>query len=52
MKKITNERIIKFKNYLIEEERAEATVEKYIRDVMAFMEWLCGKEVTKAIVIE
>lgn len=40
MKKITNELIKNFRRYLIEEEKATATVEKYIRDVNAFDEWL------------
>ena len=40
MKKITNELIKDFRRYLIEEEKATATVEKYIRDVNAFAEWL------------
>jgi integrase/recombinase XerD len=40
MKKITNELIKNFRRYLIEEEKATATVEKYIRDVNAFAEWL------------
>ena len=40
MKKITKELIKKFRRYLIEEEKATATVEKYIRDVNAFAEWL------------
>ena len=40
MKKITKELIKNFRRYLIEEEKATATVEKYIRDVNAFAEWL------------
>ena len=40
MKKITNELIKNFRRYLIEEGKATATVEKYIRDVNAFAEWL------------
>lgn len=44
MKKITNEHIKNFRRYLIEEEKATATVEKYIRDINAFARWL-GKTV-------
>jgi len=40
MKKITKQLIEKFKIYLINEEKSSATLEKYIRDVLAFMEWL------------
>ena len=49
---VTAEQIIDFKNYLITEERSTATVEKYVRDINAFSEWLCGKEVDKNTVVE
>ena len=52
MKIITNEIITKFKNYLTEEEKAKATIEKYIRDILAFMKWMCGREVEKTAVLE
>lgn len=52
MKKITDKIIKKFKEYLICEEKAKATVEKYIRDLTAFAEWLCGDELSKAKVLE
>lgn len=52
MKKIENEDILCFKEYLIEEEKSENTVEKYIRDVGFFMRWLCGREVTKILVLD
>ena len=52
MKKITVEKIEKFKEYLMCEEKADATVEKYIRDVGFFREWLNGECVTKALVLE
>lgn len=52
MKKITNELIQKFKTYLINEEKAQATLEKYIRDITAFVAWLNGREVNKTVVIE
>lgn len=52
MKLLTNELIEKFKNYLTNEEKAEATIEKYLRDVYAFMLWLCGKEVSKECVVQ
>ncbi len=40
-----------FENYLLEEEKSEATVEKYLRDVRAFEMFLCGKEVSKSELI-
>ena len=52
MKKITNELIQKFKTYLINEEKSSATLEKYIRDVIAFMHWLNGRVVEKIVVME
>ena len=51
-RKITNELIEKFKETLFEEEKAFLTIEKYVRDITAFMRWLCGKEVNKAVVME
>lgn len=52
MKKITNELIQKFKTYLINEEKSSATLDKYIRDVIAFMQWLNDRAVEKVIVME
>ena len=52
MRKITNERIQRFKIYLIEEERSDNTIEKYIRDVTFFMAWLHGREITKILVLD
>ena len=52
MKKITRELINKFRNYLINEEKSQATIEKYIRDITAFMVWLNDTEVCKSAVIE
>ena len=36
MKKITEKLIKNFRNYLINEEKSDATLEKYIRDISAF----------------
>ena len=47
MRTITNETISKFRKYLTAEEKALATLEKYIRDVRAFSAWLSGKSVDK-----
>ena len=52
MKKITNELIENFKIDLIEEEKAQATIEKYIRDILAFVKWLSGRTVEKQTVLE
>ena len=52
MKKLTVELINQFRNYLINEEKSQATLEKYIRDITAFMVWLKGRAVDKTTVIE
>lgn len=52
MRIITQEFIKKFENYLIQEEKAENTVEKYIHDVILFMMWLNCREVSKTVVLE
>ena len=52
MRIITNELILSFKKYLIEEEKSDNTIEKYIRDVTFFTKWLYGREVTKILALE
>lgn len=52
MKKITDKAINDFKNYLLNEEKASATVEKYIRDLTAFARWLGDRTLCKERVIE
>lgn len=41
-----------YKIYLINEEKAEATIEKYVRDVTAFGIWVNGREIDKHICLE
>ena len=52
MKKITEKLIKNFRNYLINEEKSDATLEKYIRDISTFLAWLCGRGVDKQTVLE
>ncbi len=52
MRKIKDATIASFKNHLIEEEKSKNTIEKYIRDVKAFMEWSVGRGLCKATVLE
>lgn len=52
MKRITKKKIEEFKKYLVEEEKSGATIEKYMRDICAFDEWLCGRGVDKQTVLE
>ena len=51
MRELTNELILKFKNYLIEEEKSKATLEKYIRDIKYFYTWVGDKELNKLCVL-
>ena len=44
---ITDDLIEKFKHYLIDEEKASATLEKYMRDIRAFSQWTLGCELDK-----
>ena len=44
--------IIQFKNHLISDEKSEATVERYMRDVTAYMVWLDGREMSKELMIQ
>ena len=52
MRKITNELITKFKEYLIDEEKSAATLDKYIRDITVFMQWAKDKMLCKSLVLE
>lgn len=51
MRTITNKEIENFKEYLIDEEKSDATLEKYIRDITVFSAWLDGREVDKKAVL-
>lgn len=51
-KLITMEKVEEFKTFLIAEEKAENTVEKYMRDVRAFTAWQGQRPVTKEKVVE
>ena len=48
---LTSEAIQSFKKYLREEEKSENTIEKYLRDVRAFMAFADGEAIQKKIVI-
>ena len=43
--------ILQFEQYLKEEEKSEATIEKYLRDVRTFAEYLAGRPIEKAEII-
>ena len=52
MNEITKRTIDGYRNYLIEEEKCSVTIEKYIRDITAFINWTDGNELTKTLVLE
>ena len=51
MRKITTETIKSFNDYLINEEKAVATVNKYLHDVGEFQTWLSEQELCKTAVL-
>ena len=51
MRSITNEMITNFEQYLHEEERSDNTIEKYLRDIRFFCEWLGGRDIDKSVVL-
>ena len=51
MRKITTEIIEAYKDYLVGEEKSEATMDKYLRDVREFAEWLGDREFDKTAVV-
>jgi len=52
VKKITSVIMQNFESHLLEEEKANATMEKYLRDIRAFMEWLGEQELCKTSVLK
>jgi len=50
--RITVELILRYKEYLIDEEKSEVTVEKYIRDIQTFYKWHGETKITKQRVLE
>lgn len=49
---ISENDIEEFLRYLVMEERAEMTIEKYVRDVRRFTEWCNGRKIEKKLVME
>ena len=52
MKIITKRLVEDFKRYLIFEEKSDSTLDKYIRDITAFMQWCGEAEIDKALVLK
>lgn len=51
MRKITTEIIEAYKNYLVSEEKSQSTIDKYIRDVREFSNWLGDVDFDKSEVL-
>ena len=49
---ITNQKISAFEKYLIENEKAEATIQKYMHDIRCFVEYVADQELNKAVVLK
>ncbi len=52
MEKITLENVSKFMGYLTEEEKSPSTIQKYQRDILAFMDWAKDRYIDKGLVIK
>ena len=50
-RQMTGEMLEGYRIYLGQEEKAAGTIEKYLRDIRGFADWLSGREVTKKSVI-
>lgn len=51
MRRITTKIIESYRDYLISEEKSEATMDKYLRDVREFSDWLGDREFDKTAVL-
>ena len=49
---LTAEILDKFRNFLFTEEKSDATIEKYIRDITAFVKWLGVRMLDKQAVLD
>ncbi len=52
MKKITDEKINEFKEYLQNEEKSAATIDKYVRDITKLRHWCSERELTKELLLK
>ena len=50
--RITEKELAAYRRHLLSEERAAATVEKYLRDIALFAKWSKGQIVTKEMTVE
>ena len=45
--KITEDKVIAFQNNLVQEEHMDSTIQKYLRDIRAFLAWIGEREISK-----
>ena len=51
-RQITEKRLLSFKNSLIENEKSQNTVEKYMRDIRFFTSFASGRDLTKNLAVD
>ncbi|MBQ3598319.1 MAG: tyrosine-type recombinase/integrase [Clostridia bacterium] len=51
-RQITEKRLLSFKNSLIENEKSQNTVEKYMRDIRFFTSFAAGRDLTKNLAVD
>ncbi len=51
MRQISDKALLAYRQYLINEEKSNATLKKYLTDVEKFGKWLCGAELDKSLVL-
>ncbi len=51
-RKLSPQHLVFFCEYLIQEEKSKATIEKYLRDANAFVQYAAGRVITKELVVE
>lgn len=52
MKQITSKTINNYRHYLLNEEKSDTTIKKYLHDICEFIKWLDNKEVSKEQVLK
>ena len=51
MKKTIDNATLDYRQYLLDEEKSAATVNKYVRDIEIFLKWCGGRRLTKSLVL-
>lgn len=52
MKTITKNQIMEYKTYLIENEKSELTIEKYLRDLSHFISFAGERHIDKSLILD